>query len=242
MRFTLKKCLTVLLSVIFVLSICITSVSAIRIDDGESFIYDFNSDNTLKVVELTTTDTDVVIPADYYGYVVTSLASTTFSNNKSIESVTLPDSMTSIDMFAFSGCTNLKKLVLSENMKAIPGFAFKNCTSLEYIYVPSSITSIAATAFNGLSNVVIYCYKDSYAHQFAVEKNISYVLIDDEPQPLLGDVNLDGVLDVRDATAMQRAIADIVPFTEEQMAVADFDGNGIFNIMDVTMVQYAIAG
>ena len=57
----------------------------------------------------------------------------------------------------------------------------------------------------------------------------------------LGDTNLDGKINVRDVTAIQRHLADLETFTEEQLAVADTNGDGIVNIDDATYLQTYLA-
>ena len=55
--------------------------------------------------------------------------------------------------------------------------------------------------------------------------------------PLIGDTNLDGTVDVNDATLIQRYSAKIITFTDAQLALADLDGNGTVDINDATKIQ-----
>ena len=55
----------------------------------------------------TCTDTNINIPATISGYTVVGIASSAFSNNSSLTSVTIPNSVTSISDSAFSGCSSL---------------------------------------------------------------------------------------------------------------------------------------
>lgn len=59
---------------------------------------------------------------------------------------------------------------------------------------------------------------------------------------LLGDVNLDGKLNVKDATAIQKHLASIAPLNDKGLAVADFNTDGKVNIKDATAIQKKIAG
>lgn len=54
---------------------------------------------------------------------------------------------------------------------------------------------------------------------------------------LLGDVNLDGVLNIEDATEIQKHLAEKVTFTDTSKANADFNRDGIISILDATEVQ-----
>ena len=65
-----------------------------------------------------------------------------------------------------------------------------------------------------------------------------------EPPELLykyGDVNRDGRLSVRDATALQFAIAELEPIDDMQKILGDVNGDGMISIKDVTLLQYRIA-
>lgn len=58
----------------------------------------------------------------------------------------------------------------------------------------------------------------------------------------LGDVNLDGKLNIRDATKIQKFIAKLEEFVHLQNNVADYDSDGKINIKDATRIQMFIAG
>ena len=59
---------------------------------------------------------------------------------------------------------------------------------------------------------------------------------------LVGDVNFDGVINVVDATAIQRIAAEQVVPTEAAKIAGDVDGNGIVTVVDATLVQRYAAG
>lgn len=53
----------------------------------------------------------------------------------------------------------------------------------------------------------------------------------------MGDINADGVINIKDATMIQRYVAYIEELTVEQMEWADFDYDGFVTISDVTEMQ-----
>ena len=57
----------------------------------------------------------------------------------------------------------------------------------------------------------------------------------------LGDVNLDGVLNIKDATAIQKYLAKLLEFDDGQVALADINEDGEVNIKDVTHIQKKLA-
>ena len=76
-------------------------------------------------------DNELVIPATYNGLPVTWIGYRAFVN-KSFESITIPDSVTSIDSDAFNG-SNIKKIVIGKNVKTVRLNAF-HCNGVEEIY------------------------------------------------------------------------------------------------------------
>ncbi len=61
------------------------------------------------------------------------------------------------------------------------------------------------------------------------------------PTRILGDVDFDGNIEIRDATWIQRHTASIdIPFTISKKT-ADVDGDGEITVMDATAIQYYLA-
>jgi len=58
----------------------------------------------------------------------------------------------------------------------------------------------------------------------------------------IGDVNLDGNINIKDATTIQKHLASIITLSEESLNLADFDFSGSVNIKDTTAIQKNIAG
>ena len=52
-----------------------------------------------------------------------------------------------------------------------------------------------------------------------------------------GDVNLDGKIDITDATSIQKYIADMNKFTGLQEELADVDGDGKVTVIDATLIS-----
>ena len=58
---------------------------------------------------------------------------------------------------------------------------------------------------------------------------------------LQGDVNLDGTVNIRDVTLMQRALAQYETLSPEQCMAADTNGDGSVTVEDATALQRKIA-
>ena len=57
-----------------------------------------------------------------------------------------------------------------------------------------------------------------------------------------GDADCDGTVNVKDATAIQKHIADIITLTTQGLANAEVDSSGNLTVKDATMIQKHIAG
>ena len=103
---------------------------------------------------------NITIPTTLGGCPVTGLGEYSFAANSddgstydplcsNIQSVTIPQKVTSIGKRAFYDCKNLTTLVLGEDIKTIGNYAFECCTSLTGVTIPQSVTSIGYSAFEG---------------------------------------------------------------------------------------------
>lgn len=92
--------------------------------------------------------TSVVIPDS-----VTSISERAFQFCSSLTSIDIPDSVTSIGIFAFSSCSGLTSCTIGSGVTSIGASAFGNCSSLTSIVIPSGVTSIGNQAFNFCSAI-----------------------------------------------------------------------------------------
>ncbi|MEE1272022.1 MAG: leucine-rich repeat domain-containing protein [Bacteroidales bacterium] len=98
--------------------------------------------------------TSVTIPNS-----VTSIGDYTFAGCRSLTSVTIPNSVTSIGDDAFRFCRSLTSVDIPNSVTYIGEWAFYSCSSLTSVTIPNnSVTSIGAQAFaycESLTSVVI---------------------------------------------------------------------------------------
>ena len=129
-------------------------------------------------------DKIVVIPKEYEGKPVASIANRAFKGNKSIkgviipntvnflgekafygcegiEAVSIPESITFIGHGAFCGCKALTYAPLPETTKKIGVWAFKDCERLERVFIPATARFVGAGAFEGCRSLTIDC--DNYS-------------------------------------------------------------------------------
>lgn len=107
---------------------------------------------------------------------VKTIGAYAFYYNSNLTSVTIPESVTSLEEGAFGHCNNMKEAIFVGNsLESLGDYAFAECDSLEKIVLPASLTTISNTAFYNCSGFTIYAPKGSYAETYAVEKGYSYV-------------------------------------------------------------------
>ena len=69
------------------------------------------------------------------------------------KTVTIPNSVTSIDYSAFSGCSGLTSVTIGNSVTSIGYYAFSGCYGLTSVTIPNSVTSIGKYAFSGCSGL-----------------------------------------------------------------------------------------
>ena len=89
---------------------------------------------------------------------ITSIGGYAFYNCTGLTSVEIPNSVTSIGEEAFRSCYGLTSVTIPNSVTSIGDWAFRNCTGLTSVTIPNSVTSIGECAFSdctGLTSVTI---------------------------------------------------------------------------------------
>ena len=94
-----------------------------------------------------------------------------FQGCTSLESITLPQNIRTIDYSAFADCSNLKTVTFGGGLTGsnkkdvlvnINGSSFKNCSSLEVVEFPSTVKSVGQSAFEGCNKLqFVYLSEDA---------------------------------------------------------------------------------
>ena len=74
-----------------------------------------------------------------------------------LQSITIPNSVTSIGDYAFAQCEPLQSITIPNSVTSIGDGAFSWCTSLQSITIPNSVTSIGNGAFIGCNICFFIC-------------------------------------------------------------------------------------
>ena len=165
---------------------------------------------------------------------VRDFGSAVFQNCTSLKSVTFNCVPSKITDQMFYNCTSLDKVYLPAGTSAIGKSAFAECASLSEVYIPTSVTSIASNAFRNSPNVTIKGSYGSYAEEYAKANNIPFECISAYD---VGDVNMDGGINILDATLVQKYVVGIVELSTEQKHLADYNNDGDITVVDATGIQ-----
>ena len=177
-----------------------------------------------------------------------------------LTSLTLSDNVKVIEAWAFANNTALKEVTLNEGLEVIGDSAFDTC-ALKEIAVPSTVTSIGQFAigytydeeiFDYVYNkdFVVKCEAGSAAAMYAQDNGFEVAPLIDPTEPPtlpedkfeLGDVNMDKTVNIRDATAIQKFIVNLISLSDEAQALADYDGDLRISVRDATAIQKFIVG
>ena len=108
------------------------------------------------------------------------------------KNTTIPASVTRLGENAFADCSGLTSITIPQSVTSIGYYTFAGCSDLTSITIPQSVTSIGDYAFASCRRgLVIYCYKDSTAYEYAMDNSfdISVELIGETETP--GDTSGD---------------------------------------------------
>lgn len=187
------------------------------------------------------------LPAGNY----TRIGDHAFGECRSFLEITIPEGVTSIGSGAFAYCRNLAKVHIPASVTEIGNSAFYECEDGLTIY--------------GVENSYAQQYAEENGIPFVAEGEVPIppttedeittpdepdapgTSSPDEPQKdtityTLGDADLNGKTDVRDATHIQKYVAGFITLSYIAKHAGDCDGNGEINVKDATIIQKFAAG
>ena len=168
--------------------------------------------------------------------------------------VILPSTVREIQESAFENCPALVDVELPDGLKTVGMVAFLDCPKLKNLEIPSTVTEIGLYAFGFVTELVdgseytinitpkfeLGITADSASEEYAQSfpKMASYYT---DKNYKIGDVNLDGAVNIMDVTYLQLYIASAHDLNKTAKKLSDVNGSGDINIMDATQIQIIIA-
>ena len=147
--------------ILLTIAVLLFSLTANAYDfEVDGFYYNIISMEDLTV-EVTKGDIeysgDIVIPSNVTiqsrTFTVTSIEKYVFYNNRLVNSVVIPNSITVIKEDTFCQAYNLTSVTIGNSVVEIGEYAFFNCSSLLSIVIPNSVMKIGNEAFVGCSSL-----------------------------------------------------------------------------------------
>ena len=117
--------------------------------------------NKVYITGYSGTNTGVVIPDKINNIAVVKIYESAFSGKRFITSITIPDSVNTIDDSAFRYCTSLKSITIPNSVSYIGDFVFSDCTSLTSVTIPNSVKWMGGATFGYCTSLTIYCEAES---------------------------------------------------------------------------------
>ncbi len=160
-------------------------------------------------------------------------------------SITVADGTTSIADYAFSGLTGISEVILPDTVEYIGREAFYDCTALSQVNIPKSLTEIGELAFGyyggeQVARLIGFMFDDtttpaavSYAAKHKIPIGGEYNM---------GDVNLDGRVNVGDAVVIARFSASLNLIVGKSLIYGDMNQSNKLEISDAVAIARISAG
>lgn len=161
-------------------NIGVGSEDEINETDINKFHWSENEDGTLTITKYLSNEETVVIPSKIEGKLVknidlnhinddsgenettkyltisegvVNIMSNSFRAWSKLESVSIPNTLQTIDEYAFSDCKNLKEINFPESLTDIGRFAFSDCRSIIKLVIPKNLKDIESGTFKNCINL-----------------------------------------------------------------------------------------
>ncbi len=193
---------------------------------------------------------------------ITTIEKYAFAGCTSLKSIYIPSTVTSIDKTSFS--LNPQLTIQCKADSYAEQYCIDNNLAYELVEdeVPVDKTELSntiATADEILAN--IDCYKpesvenlqtvydmsvEVFNNEKATEEEVANAVmalkeeIEKAEKYTLGDIDLNGTINIKDATRLQMYVAKYSLLNNAQLSVADVDDDGIISITDATTIQMIV--
>lgn len=148
-------------------SLLASTISGIELSPNDEIWYSSTDGN---IVEPETYSFGVAILSNTYengkGVIkcdgdILGVANDAFYGCTTLQSITLPNSVTVIGEAAFDGCSSLTSITIPNSVTSIGYGAFSQCYGLTYVSIGNSVTSIGESAFSHCSSLTSIAFPNS---------------------------------------------------------------------------------
>ena len=178
---------------------------------SDQFSYEKLEDGTICITKYTGKKMTLSIPAKINGLTVSEIGDYVFSENRTVQSVEIPDTVTSLGNYTFAdsairsisgghnissigeGCfvraRSLANIKFLTGIKEIPTYAFSQCSALTEVEIPEGVEKIGDFAF----------YDDTYLQNLIIPESVVAIGTEAFTEcPKLKAVNVPGTLEKLD--------------------------------------------
>ena len=182
------------------------------VPDGNNDIPDANTDNWTLLYEGT---------VDYTGYICADIEDFEYRDSEGSVAVEIDNS--------------------SSGEKSTIGVGEWLTNSYEYVFINETQRGESYLMQNGEIMDVMDYYQDNLNDDVGGTFVIKAITVKDYSPTLLGDVDRDGVVSIRDVTEIQRHLAEFITLKGINASNADYNQDGVINIDDATKIQRFLA-
>ncbi len=148
------------------------------IEIGKTVFQAIEDTESVRVLKHIGNKPEVSIPASISvakkQYSVTEIGERAFSGCSFLESVSLPDTIESIDDSAFEGCTGLAEMSIPRGVKNIRGRAFYGCSKLKKVVMKDSPETIGKSSFDGCTSLTAFTIEKGKGNFTSDSQGIMY--------------------------------------------------------------------
>ena len=170
----------------------------------------------------------------------------------------MSSSITEYGDFAFYGCSSLTyapsienisdlgqstfyqsgltEIIIPNGVVEIHRNTFAYCSDLTSVFIPYTVNTISTSAFDSSNKINIYCYENSDTHYYALQNSIDYTLF------IYADVNIDSMVNIKDATSIQKYVCGLIELDKFSISIADVNYDNKVNVTDATKIQKYLIG
>ncbi len=164
---------------------------------------------------------------------------------KSSDNYTIPENVTIVDYGAFAYCKKLNSVIIPDGVTTIWPYAFDH-SSLTSITISDSVTTVANNAFQGCYSLSDVYYTGSKSEWNSISISLYNECLTNATihfnygKSVAGDINGDGEVAVNDVIYVLKYVVGNAELTDEQIAKADLSGDSKITILDAIMLQKLI--